>query len=83
MRQERLKQLKTTSTVLSFSLEEVEKEIAKLGDDSEHEKEIRYLARLIYAGQIVEKVGLLYSFNEQALYQFLMANKSALEKPPE
>lgn len=78
-----MKQIKTTSTALSFSLEEVEKKIAKLGDDSEHEKELRYLARLIYAGQIVEKVGLLYSFNEQALCQFLMSNKSALEKPPE
>lgn len=83
MRQERLKQLKTTSASLSFSLEEVEKEIKKLGDDSKHEKELRYLARLIYAGKIVEKVGLLHSFNEQALYQFLMANKSALEKPLE
>lgn len=78
-----MKQIKTTSTALSFSLEEVEKKIAKLGDDFEHEKELRYLARLIYAGQIVEKVGLLYSFNEQALCQFLMANKSALEKPSE
>lgn len=77
-----MKELKKSSERLNFSLEEVEKEIATLGDDLEHEKEIRRLARLIYAGKIVEKVGLLYSFNEQALYQFLVANKSELEKPP-
>ena len=44
---------------------------------------MKHLARLIYAGQVVEKVGLLYSFNEQALYEILTANKSKLEKPPE
>lgn len=44
---------------------------------------MKHLARLIYAGQVVEKVGLLYSFNEQALYEILTANKNNLEKPPE
>lgn len=78
-----MEQLKKTSALLSSSLEEVEKEIAKFGDDSEHEKELRNLARLIYAGKIVEKAGLLYSFNEQALYQFLVTNKTVLKKPPE
>lgn len=44
---------------------------------------MKHLARLIYAGQVVEKVGLLYSFNEQALCEILTANKSKLEKPLE
>jgi len=53
-----------------------------LGEDSNNEKEMRYLARLLYAGKILEKVGLLYSFNDQSLAQFLSENKSKLEKPP-
>lgn len=44
---------------------------------------MKHLARLIYAGQVVEKVGLLYSFNEQALSEILTTNKSKSEKPPE
>lgn len=44
---------------------------------------MKHLARLIYAGQVLEKVGLLYSFNEQALSEILTANKSKLAKPPE
>lgn len=42
--------------------------------------ELRHLARLIYVGQLVERVGLLYSFNEQSLCQFLSANKKVLQK---
>lgn len=83
MEEERLKRLREDSTILSMKLEKVEQQISTLGREANLEKEMKNLARLIYAGQVVEKVGLLYSFNEQALYEILTANKSKLEKPPE
>ena len=83
MRKRRLEFLKSQSDNLGTSLENVEKRIKALGEDSDDEKELRYLARLLYAGKIIDKVGLLYSFNEQSLSQFLSENKSKLQKPPE
>lgn len=83
MEEERLKRLREDSTILSMTLEKVEQQISTLGREANLEKEMKHLARLIYAGQVVEKVGLLYSFNEQALYEILTANKSKLENPPE
>ena len=83
MRKRRLEFLNSQSDNLGTSLENVEKQIKALGEDSDDEKELHYLARLLYAGKIIEKVGLLYSFNEQSLAQFLSENKSKLQKPPE
>ena len=83
MEEEKLKRLREDSTILSMTLDKVEQQISALGREANLEKEMKHLARLIYAGQVVEKVGLLYSFNEQALYEILTANKSKLEKPPE
>ena len=83
MRNKRLELLKSQSANLGTSLENVEERIKDLKEESENEKELRYLARLLYAGKIIEKVGLLYSFNEQSLSQFLLENKSKLRKPPE
>ena len=79
----RLELLNSQSDNLETSLENVEERIKALKEESENEKELRYLARLLYAGKIIEKVGLLYSFNEQSLSQFLLENKSKLRKPPE
>ncbi len=83
MEEERLKRLREDSTILSMTLEKVEQQISALGREANEEKEMKHLARLIYAGQVVEKVGLLYSFNEQALSEILTANKSKLAKPLE
>ena len=83
MRKGRLEFLNSQSDNLSTSLENVEKRIKALEEESENEKEVRYLARLLYAGKIIEKVGLLYSFNEQSLSQFLSENKSKLQTPPD
>ena len=83
MRKGRLEFLNSQSDNLGTSLEDVEKRIKALGEDSNNEKEMRYLARLLYAGKILEKVGLLYSFNELSLAQFLSDNKSKLQKPPD
>lgn len=83
MRNKRLELLNSQFDNLGTSLENVEKRIKALGEDSDDEKELRYLARLLYAGKIIEKVGLLYSFNELSLFQFLSENKSKLQKPPE
>jgi hypothetical protein len=46
-------------------------------------KELKHLSRLLYAGEVVEKTGLLYDFNAQSLCQFLTTNKNKLEKLPE
>ena len=83
MRKGRLELLNSQSDNLGTSLENVEERIKALKEESENEKELLYLARLLYAGKIIEKVGLLYSFNEQSLNQFLLENKSKLQKPPE
>ena len=83
MRNKRLELLNSQSDNLGISLENVEKRIKALGEESDDEKELRYLDRLLYAGKIIEKVGLLYSFNELSLAQFLSENKSKLQKPPE
>lgn len=83
MRNKRLEFLNSQFDNLGTSLENVEKRIKALGEESDDEKELRYLARLLYAGKIIEKVGLLYSFNELSLAQFLSENKSKLQKPPE
>ena len=83
MLNKRLELLNSQFDNLGTSLENVEKRIKALGEESDDEKELRYLARLLYAGKIIEKVGLLYSFNELSLAQFLSENKSKLQKPPD
>lgn len=83
MRQDKLKHLRDEAKLICSELENVEHNIAAIYAESDKENELKHLARLIYAGKIVEKAGLLYSFNEQALCLFLATNKSKLEKPPE
>ena len=82
MRAEKLERLRADFKNLLPSIAEVEKQIQGLEREADSEKEMRYLARLLYAGQIVEQCGLLYSFNEQTLTELLITNKSALQKPP-
>ena len=74
--------METVSDELIRSLKKVEQEIGELGSNLDREKQLRHSARLIYAGQVVEQIGLLYSFDEQSFCQFLSANKDALQKPP-
>ena len=83
MRKEKSERLKAELKNLSAEFEKIETQMVNLKDESESEKEMRYLARLIYAGKIVEKVGLLYTFNEQTLFEFLTSNKNKIEKPSE
>ena len=83
MRKEKSERLKAELKNLSSEFEKIETQMAGLERESESEKEMRHLARLIYAGKILEKVGLLYTFNEQTLFEFLTANKNKLEKSPE
>lgn len=82
MRHETIKRLRDDSTLICSELENVERNIAALNANTERENELRHFARLIYAGKIVEKAGLLYSFNEHSLLLFLAQNKTALQKPP-
>ncbi|MBR3204198.1 hypothetical protein IKF81_00790 [Candidatus Saccharibacteria bacterium] len=81
MRQNQIEILRANSNRLIPSLEQIEQQIQALDDDSNFDKELRHLARLLYAGQLVERAGLLYSLNEQAFCQFLADNKRALQKP--
>lgn len=83
LRREKSEQLKSELKNLSADFEKIENQMAALENESESEKEMRRLARLIFAGKILEKSGLLYTFNEQTLFEFLTANKNNLEKPPE
>ena len=68
---------------MSADFEKIKTQMANLENESESEKEMRHLARLIYAGKILEKSGLLYTFNEKSLFEFLTANKNKIEKPSE
>jgi hypothetical protein len=81
LRHTQLKKLRTTSKRLLPSIEQLELQMQALDDESNTDKEIRRLAHLLYVGQLVEQVGLLYSLNEQTFYQFLLEHKKALQKP--
>ena len=81
MRQKQIEKLRSDSKHLVPSLEQIERQIQALEDDSNTDKELRHLARLLHAGQLVERAGLLYSLNEQAFCQFLADNKLSLQKP--
>jgi len=83
LRREKIEQDKVECKNLMRLLENVECQIERIGNDSTKESEMKYLARLIFAGKIIEKSGLLYTFNEQSLYEFLTANKNKLQKPLE
>lgn len=83
MREKSLEQVKSEIKNLVESTDEVERKIENYGSDLKKETEMKYLARIIYAGKIIEKAGLLYSFNEQSLYEFLAANKNKLQNPPD
>ena len=82
MRKEKSDKLKSEFKNLSADFEKIEFQMANLKNESESEKEMWRLTSLIYAGRILEKSGLLYTFNEQSLLKFLTANKNKLEKPP-
>ena len=81
MRHSQIEKLRSDSKRLLPSLEQIERQIQALDDDSNADKELRHLARLLYVGQLVEKVGLLYSLNEQTFCHFLSDNKLSLQKP--
>ena len=81
MRLKQLEKLRLDSNRLLPSLEQIERQIQALDVNSNTDKELRHLARLLYVGQLVEKTGLLYSLNEQTFCQFLSDNKNALQKP--
>ena len=81
MRHVQIEKLRSDSIHLLPSLELIELQIQALEDNSNTDKELRHLARLLYVGQLVERAGLLYSLNEQAFCQFLSDNKLSLQKP--
>ena len=83
MRHDKLKQLKDKANLIHSELQILERNIAAINSDSEREKELKLLALLLFAGKIIEKARLLYSFNEQTLLLFLADNKHKLQTPHE
>lgn len=81
MRLNQIEKLRSDSKHLLPSLEQLELQMQALDDETNADKELRRLARLLYVGQLVEQAGLLCSLNEQAFCQFLLDNKKALQKP--
>ena len=81
MRQNQFEKLRSDSRRLLPSLEQIERQIQALEDDSNTDKELRHVARLLHAGQLVERAGLLYSLNEHDFCHFLSDNKHSLQMP--
>jgi len=81
LHQNQFEKLLFNSIRLLPSLELIEQQIQALEDDYNTDKDLRHLARLLYAGQLVERAGLLYSLNEQTFCHFLANNKRSLQKP--
>ncbi len=80
MREEMVKLLKSECEKLKITVEKLEADISDSEIERQKEKEMKYLARLIYAGKILEKSEWLYSFNEQSLFEILAANKDEIQK---
>ena len=80
MREERITLLKSECDRLRIMVENLEADISDSEIERQKEKEMKYLARLIYAGKILEKLELLYSFNLQSLFETLTTNKDEIPK---
>ena len=80
MREERITLLKSECDRLRIMVENLEADISDSEIERQKEKEMKYLARLIYAGKILEKLELLYSFNLQSLFETLITNKDEIQK---
>ena len=80
MREEKIEQLKLECNKLRNEVEKLEVEISDSETERQEEKEMKYLARLIYAGKILEKSEWLYSFNLQSLFETLTTNKDEIQK---
>ena len=80
MREETVKLLKSECDKLRITVENLEADISDSEIERQKEKEMKYLARLIYAGKILEKSELLYSFNFQSLFETLITNKDEIQK---
>jgi len=81
LRQNQIENLRASSSNLIPSLEQLELQMKSINGDSDSDREMQRLARLLYVGQLVERVGLLYSLNEQCFCQLLADNKNDLQKP--
>ena len=80
MREARITLLKSECDKLRIMVENLEADISDSEIERQKEKEMKYLARLIYAGKILEKLELLYSFNLQSLFETLTTNKDEIPK---
>ena len=83
MRHNQIENLRTDSKRLIPSIEQLEQQMQALDDESNSDKELRHVARLLYVGLLVEQTGLLYSLNEKTFCHFLLDHKNALQKPTE
>ena len=81
MREEEIKDKKSRRLKILESLKKKGDELAKIGEEVEEEREMKYISRLLYAGEVIESAGLLFTFNEKSLLKVLMDNRAKIQKP--
>lgn len=81
MRHTQLENLRASSGELIPSLEQLELKMQALNDESNTDKELRHVTRLLYVGLLVERDSLLYYLNKQTFCQLLLQHKNTLQKP--
>ena len=80
MREKEITQKKAELRGVVDSLTEVKVAKRKKEEELEKDSEMKKISRLLYAGEIIERAGLLYTFNEENLYKVLMENRNEITK---
>ena len=80
MREEEIERKKDQHDKMIYSLEELKGRNEKLEKEVENEEKMKHISRLLYAGEIIERAGLLYTFKEENLYKVLIDNRTKIQK---
>ena len=80
VREEEIERKKVLHDKMIYSLEELKCRNEKLEKEVENEGKMKYISRLLYAGEIIERAGLLYTFKEENLYKILIDNRTKIQK---
>ena len=80
VREEEIERKKDQHDKMIYSLEELKGRNEKLEKEVENEGKMKHISRLLYAGEIIERAGLLYTFKEENLYKVLIDNRTKIQK---
>ena len=80
MREEEIERKKLEYRGVLDSFVRVTGEKYKNEEEEKKEREMKKISRLLYAGEIIERAGLLYTFNEENLYKVLVENRKRITK---